>query len=226
MVQMRSALARAHKHGAQTVPALFAIAPRVDLRTGAVAAGVTSVEAPMLSGDWIAVMGDARQAWAQAGYNAPLSCAAPIDCIADAAHASDLDSALRAAGFAMRQVTLEIDEATLIASNGQPMAALERLRARGWGVALRSAPDCPLALGGRTRTLFTDVMTDAPQDLTPFLGLEGYDDQPLARRVRAASNAGLNVTATNLNSVAQSGLLIAAGFDRGQGPGVRSHTFG
>ena len=28
----------------------------------------------------------ARQAWAQAGYNAPLSCAAPIDCIADAAH--------------------------------------------------------------------------------------------------------------------------------------------
>jgi hypothetical protein len=128
-----------------------------------------------------------------------------------------LDAALRATGFAMRGMTLEIEEGDAL--HNDAMAALERLRARGWGVMLRSAPDCPMPLGGRVRSLFTDISAMAPEDLTPFLGLEGYDDAPLARRVRAAANAGLSVTADNLHTRAFSNLLIAAGFDRGQGAG-------
>jgi hypothetical protein len=86
---------------------------------------------------------------------------------------------------------------------------------------LRCAPDCPLPLGGKVRSIFTDVMVDAPADLTPFLGLHDNDDHALARRVAAAANAGLNVTANNLHTMAYTGLLVAAGFDRGQGPGLR-----
>ena len=88
---------------------------------------------------------------------------------------------------------------------------------------LRSAADCPLPFGAALRGVFTDLYVDAPLDLTPFLGLEGYDDEPLARRVRAAANAGIAVTAGGLYTLAHAPLLIGAGFDRGEGPGVKLH---
>jgi hypothetical protein len=219
MVYGKTARARAPTPSA--APAQFKIAPRIDLRTGSVAAGVARVEAPLLCADWVALMTDARKAWRDAGYVAPLSCRAPGESLADAVTASDLDAALRAAGFVMRGVTIEVDEAALLHDRDNSMAALERLRARGWGVMLRSAPDCPLPLGGALRGVFTDIWAEPPADLTPFLGLEGYDDAPLARRVRAAANAGLAVTAAGLNTLAHVGLLIAGGFDRGEGPGVK-----
>ena len=219
MVQARTASLRAPV----AAPAQFHIAPRVDLRTGAVAAGVTRVDAPLLSTDWVALMSDARKAWRDSGYVAPISCRAPGECLADAVTASDLDQALRAAGFAMRGVTIEVDENALLHDRENAMAALERLRARGWGVMLRSAADCPLPFGAALRGVFTDLYVDAPLDLTPFLGLEGYDDEPLARRVRAAANAGIAVTAGGLYTLAHAPLLIGAGFDRGEGPGVNLH---
>jgi hypothetical protein len=207
-------------------PAQFRIAPRVDLHTGAVAAGIARIDAELLSTDWVALMSDARKAWRDAGYGAPISCRAPAECLADAVTASDLDAALRAAGFAMRQATIEVDENALLHDRDNAMAALERLRGRGWGVLLRSAPDCPLPFGAALRGLFTDIWAEPPADLSAFLGLAGYDEAPLARRIRAAANAGLAVTAAGLNSLAQGGMLIAAGFSRGEGPGVRlGHLF-
>ena len=224
MAQARSSILRVLSPPAQA-PAAFTIAPRLDLRTGAVAAGVVEALDARTPAAWLSMIADARQAWIAAGYAAPLSCRAPAEFIAEATAASTLDNALRGAGFAMRGFTVEIEETALMADRSLSMGTLERLRARGWGVALRSAPDCPLPIGGRTRSVFTDILAEAPGDMTPFLALEGLDDAPLARRVRAAANAGLNVTATNLHTMAFNGLLIAAGFDRGEGPGLKVRAF-
>lgn len=224
MAQARGTVLRVVKPVAQA-PAAFTIAVRRDLRTGAVAAGVVATDETMRPDAWLALMADARQAWNAAGYAAPLSARAPLEFIAEPAAASVLDDGLRGAGFTMRGLTIEIDEAALLGQRDLPMSALERLRARGWGVALRSAPDCPLPIGGRTRSVFTDILADAPADVTPFLALEGLDDAPMARRVRAAANAGLNVTATGMHTLAFSGLLIAAGFDRGEGQAFKLREF-
>jgi hypothetical protein len=224
MAQARTSILRVVSPAAQA-PAPFTIAPRLDLRTGAVAAGVVEPREALAPDAWLAAIADARRAWIGAGYAAPLSALAPQAFIAEPAAASVLDTALRAAGFAMRGFTVEVEEAALMADRSLSMAALERLRARGWGVALRAAPDCPLPIGGRTRAVFTDILAEAPADMTPFLGLEGLDEAPLARRIRAAANSGLNVTATGLHTMAFNGLLIAAGFDRGEGPGLKVRAF-
>jgi hypothetical protein len=229
MAHARDSALRASRPQISAAPvaatAAYAIAPRLDLRTGAVAAGAATIDAPGLTPRWIAALGDARTAWRAAGYGAPLSCLAPASAVSDVQGAGDLDAALRAAGFEMRTLTLEVEETALLADRAASIAALERLRARGWGVLLRSAPECPLPLGARARSLFTEILVAAPADITPYLGLEGFDEAPLARRVRAAANAGLNVTASGLNSLAQAGLLIAGGFDRGEGPGLRVRAF-
>src|SRR5688572_31658447 len=39
----------------------------------------------------------------------------------------------------------------------------ENLRARGWGVILRGDPECPLPFGARARTLYSELVLDAPE---------------------------------------------------------------
>ncbi len=189
---------------------------RMDLRTGVTAAA--HIEAPRASPEaWVEAMAIARDAWAAAGCGQPLSALAP-NYIFEAGEASKLDALLRGAGFAMRSVTIEIDESDLAACEKPGMEAIERLRARGWGVGLRCADDCPVALGSRGRSLFTEMLASTPADLSPALVLADPMHSPLTRRIRAAQSFGLAVTALHVKSPAHAGLLIALGFDRGEGP--------
>ncbi len=196
--------------------------PRIDLRTGIVAAGVVAGAPQTPSPDWLDDLAAARVLWLEHGQNAPLSAAAPRASLADADCAGALDAGLRAAGFAMRTVTLEVEELDVVDLGAGALAALTRLRARGWGVALRLAPGGPLPLGGPYRGVFTEVLAPAPANLSPLLTamLGGEAACMEAQRVLAASGMEAPVTATGVRSRAEAALLIAAGYDRGQGPGV------
>ena len=92
------------------------------------------------------------------------------------------------------------------------------MRARGWGVALRGDPNCPLPFGARARALYTELVLDAPEPMDPFLAVESADRSPLGQRLIAARGAGLVITADNVRSPAQAKVLAMAGFDRGGGP--------
>jgi hypothetical protein len=95
---------------------------------------------------------------------------------------------------------------------------VEALRARGWGVALRGDPECPLPFGERARALYTELVLAAPEAPDPFLGVERGDRSPLGRRLLAAKAAGLVITAESVCNTAQARTLAIAGFDRGGGP--------
>jgi hypothetical protein len=185
-------------------------APRRDLRTGVLAAGSVDIR-DLESTEWVEALTSARSAWS--GHGQPLSAPAPKH-IFEAGAASRLDALLRGAGFAMRSVTIEIDEMDLKLGGAAGLETVERLRARGWGVALRCGPNCVLAIGARLRGVLTEILVDAPEDLRPDLALDD-EPSPLLGRVRAANNAGIIVTALQVKSPAHAGMLIAMGFDRG-----------
>jgi EAL domain-containing protein (putative c-di-GMP-specific phosphodiesterase class I) len=162
----------------------------------------------------------ARNAWIASGRSAPLSAPAPASLFQDGI-ASSVDALLRGADFPMRSLTIEVEETALLGAGPDGLAAVERLRARGWGVGLRCAEGCPMPLGRRSRSLFTEILADTPDDLSPALALAEPSARPLTARIRAAHQAGLVTVALNVKSPAQAGLLIALGFDRGAGPGYR-----
>jgi len=83
---------------------------------------------------------------------------------------------------------------------------------------LRGDPQCPLPFGARARSLYSEVVVDAPEAPDPFLALECGDRSPLGRRLLAAKAAGLILTAETVTSAAQARTLAIAGLDRGGGP--------
>jgi hypothetical protein len=187
--------------------------PRLDLRTGIVAAG--RVEASGLGFEqWIETLAAARDVWNAEDRAQPLSALAPAFLFEPGA-ASRLDALLRGAGFGMRSVTIEIDETDLMIVGEAGLAAIERLRARGWGVALICGAACALPMGARLRGLLTEILVEAPETLRPELALDTAPE-PLLGRVRAANNSGIAVTGLNVKSPAHAGMLIALGFDRGE----------
>lgn len=187
---------------------------RFDLRTGMRAGAFAhTVSGPMEN--WIASLRAARLDWVRGGNSQPLSAAAP-DYLFEHGEAARLDALLRGADFSMRSATIEIEESELAACETLGMAAVERLRARGWGVALRCDKACPLALGSRGRSLFTEVLAEAPRDLSPALALAEPSSGALLTRLRAAQAFGLPTTALGVKSPAHAGLLTALGFDRGE----------
>jgi hypothetical protein len=190
--------------------------PRVDLRSGVAVSARVAVSGVTL-GEWIEDLVAARASLNARGDRRPLSAPAPAGFF-DLKRADIVDQTLREAGFALRSVTIEVSEMDLVAS-AEAMAQIERLRARGWGVALICTPDCPLAIGQRTRSLFTEMLAQAPDPLTPAMALADPMHSPLTRRLRAAQNCGIATTAMGVKSPAHAGLLIAIGFDRGEGPG-------
>lgn len=187
---------------------------RVDLRTGLHAGALVATFAGTME-DWVLTLAAARQDWVAAGNSQPLSAAAPAY-LFEQGEAARLDALLRGAGFPMRGATIELEESELAACERAGMEAVERLRARGWGVALRCAPACPLALGSRGRSLFTEVLAPAPSDLSPAAALAEPASGGLLTRLRAAQAFGLPTTALNVKSPAHAGLLTALGFDRGE----------
>jgi hypothetical protein len=185
------------------------LAARRDLHTGV--AG--SVMVRDWTGEAIDALLTARGLSRDARMTAPLAIAPPPQSYGDAASAGDFAAMLQSAEFSPRGIDIEVDEASLAAGS---LAGVERLRARGFGIALAVAPGCPLPLGGRSRGLFTEIVLPAPNRLEPFMGLDDDDPRPLARRLHAARAMGLVVTAVGATDGAWRRALAAAGFDRAE----------
>ena len=199
-------------------PLAFAIGARVDLRVGALAAGVVrprDVRAETFAFSNLArLLRGARMAWRERGTHAPLAVAVPAELHAQL-EADLLSDAAMEAGCTRQKLSFELCERAILAAG--PLLA-EDLRARGWGVVLRGDPDCPLPFGTRARALYTELVLDAPEAPDPFLAMETGDRSPLGRRLLAAKAAGLVITAENVRSAAHARVLAIAGFDRGGGP--------
>jgi len=199
-------------------PLAFAIGARVDLRVGALAAGI--VRPRDLTGEVFAfsnlarLLRGARMAWRERGAHAPLALAVPAEFYAHL-DAEMLSEAAIEAGCVRQKLSFELCERAIIAAGPQ---LAEHLRERGWGVVLRGDPECPLPFGARARALYTELVLDAPERPDPFLAVESGDRSPLGRRVLAAKAAGLVITAETVRTSAQARVLAIAGFDRGGGP--------
>lgn len=203
---------------AEPEPLAFAIGARVDLRVGALGSGVVRPRgAPsdaFAFSNLARLVRGARMAWLERGARAALTLAIPAD-IQNTLEADLLSEAALEAGCTRRSFSFQLNERELI-SAGPGLA--EGLRARGWSVVLRGDPDCPLPFGVRARTLYSEVIVDAPATPDPYLALESGDRSPLGRRLLAAKAAGITITAECVASAAQARVLAIAGFDRGGGP--------
>lgn len=199
-------------------PLAFAIGARVDLRVGALGAGVVrprdATAETFAFSNLARLLRGARMAWRERGLHAPLTLAVPDDLYADL-EADLLSEAAVEAGCTRQKLSFELCERAALATGP---ALAEQLRERGWGVVLRGDPDCPLPFGARARSLYTELVLDAPESPDPFLAVESGDRSPLGRRLLAAKAAGLVITAEGVRTAAQARTLAIAGFDRGGGP--------
>ncbi len=202
---------------AEPAPLAFAIGARVDLRLGAVAAGVVRPRAPAEEAfaftQLARVLRAARMAWRER-VHANLTLAIPAE-IQNSLEADLLSEAATEAGCTRRNFSFELNEREMV-SAGPALA--EDLRARGWTVCLRGDPDCPLPFGARARALYAEVVMQAPETSDPFLALEDGDRSPLGRRLLAARAAGIIITAEAVRTASEARTLAIAGFDRGGGP--------
>jgi hypothetical protein len=199
-------------------PLAFTIGARVDLRVGALAAGVVrprgaATEAFAFSG-LARLLRGARMAWLERGAHAQLVLAVPAE-IQAALEADLLSEAAIEAGCTRRSLAFELHEREIVAAGP---ALAEDLRARGWSVVLRGDPECPLPFGVRARALYSELVLDAPPAPDPYLAMDAGDRSPLGRRLIAAKAAGLVITGESVLSAAQARTLAIAGFDRGGGP--------
>jgi len=201
----------------EPAPLAFAIGARVDLRVGALAAGVVrprDVSADTFSfSNLMRLLRGARMAWRERGAHAPLTLAVPSPLHADL-EADLLSEAAIEAGCTRQKLSFELCERAIMRTGP---ALAEQLRASGWGVALRGDVDCPLPFGARARSLYTELVLAAPETLDPFMALENGDRSPLGRRLVAAKAAELVITAESVRTAAQARTLAIAGFDRGGG---------
>lgn len=195
----------------RTAPAAAALRARVDLRSGLITAGVVRLPAgqaltPLALCDLLSA---ARERWNRLFSTPALSVGLPFGVLADAGDAARLDAALSAAGFTPHLVTFEIEEGAFAVSDG-PLAAAERLRSRGWGLALRCGDRPHLPLDTRARNLFRELVQPRCTPVAQLLA----DDGPLIRRLDAAKAAGLLVTIERLPPETPPAMLLAAGIDR------------
>ncbi len=198
-------------------PLSFTIGARVDLRIGALAAGVVRPRdgAEAFSYSKLArLLRGARMAWRERGAHAGLALALPAEA-QPGMEAQFLSEAAQEAGCTRGLFGFELDEREIVRA-GPGLA--EGLRARGWGVILRGDPACPLPFGARARALYTELVLDVSAAADPFLALEGGDRTPLGQRVLAARAAGLILTAETVRNATEARQLAIAGFDRGGGP--------
>ncbi|WP_395648047.1 hypothetical protein [Terricaulis sp.] len=202
----------------QQEPVAFTIGARVDLRVGAVASGVIrprgETDEVFSFSNLARTLRAARMAWKERGIYAVLSLAVPAEMYARL-EADLLHEAAQEAGCTRHLMGFELCEREIV-THGAELA--EALRERGWGVVLRGDDKCPLPFGARARSLYTELVLEAPEAASPFLALEDGDRSPLGRRLIAAKAAGLTITAENVRTAAQAKTLAIAGFDRGGGP--------
>ncbi|MEZ5956942.1 MAG: hypothetical protein R3C27_07010 [Hyphomonadaceae bacterium] len=202
----------------QAEPLAFAIGARVDLRVGALAAGVVrplgETEDAFAYSNLARLIRGARMAWLERGAHAVLTLAVPAE-VQDSLEADMLSEAAVEAGCTRRNFNFQLNERELVAVGP---ALAEELRARGWNVVLRGDPKCPLPFGARARNLYSELVVQAPAMPDPFLAVDEGDRSPLGRRLLAAKAAGLVITAETVLTVSQARTLAIAGFDRGGGP--------
>lgn len=198
-------------------PLAFAIGARVDLRVGALAAGVVRpremAEEEFSFSNLARLLRGARMAWRERGDHAPLTLVVPAH-LYSSLDPDLLSEAAIEAGCTRQKLSFELDEHAIIRSG---VGFAEELRARGWGIALRGDPACPLPLATRARSLYTEIVLEAPEDPDPYLALDSRDRSPLGRRLLAAKAAGIIVTAEAVRTRTQASVLAIAGFDRGGG---------
>lgn len=199
-------------------PLAFAIGARVDLRVGALAAGV--VRACDIAPETFAfsklarLLRGARMAWLGRGLHATLTLAIPPE-LHHTLEADLLSDAAIEAGGTRQNLNFQMSERQIFAAGP---ALAEGLRARGWSIVLRGDPACPLPFGAHARNLYAEVVVDVPESPDPFIALEDGDRTPLGRRLLAAKAAGLILTADTVINAAQARTLAIAGFDRCGGP--------
>jgi hypothetical protein len=202
----------------QAEPLAFTIGARVDLRVGALAAGVIrplgEAEEAFAYSNLARLIRGARMAWLERGAHSVLTLAVPAD-VQAALEADLLSEAAIEAGCTRRALNFQLNERELVDA-GPGLA--EELRARGWNVVLRGDSECPLPFGSRARSLYCEVVIQAPAMPDPFLALDDGDRSPLGRRLLAAKAAGLIITAETVLTASQARTLAIAGFDRGGGP--------
>lgn len=202
----------------QAEPLAFAIGARVDLRVGALAAGVVRPmglpEEAFAYSNLARLVRGARMAWLERGAHAVLTLAVPAE-VQNALEADMLSEAAVEAGCTRRAFNFQLNECELV-SAGPALA--EDLRARGWNVVLRGDPECPLPFGAKARNLYCELVVQAPLLPDPFLAMDDGDRSPLGRRLLAAKAAGLVITAESVLTTSQARTLAIAGFDRGGGP--------
>lgn len=197
-------------------PVAFSLGARYDLRVGAPVAGVVRAHGDEDSRSFSGLartLRAARMTWRARSAIGQISYVLPDDAH-DIFDVETLDEAAIEAGCTRKAMTFEFEETAIVESG--PDLALA-LRAKGWGVALRGDPDCPLPFGSKARGLYTEIILDAPDMTDPFLGLDPRDRSPLGRRILAAREAGMVLTAENVRTQAQARLLAMAGFDRACG---------
>jgi hypothetical protein len=203
---------------AEPEPLAFAMGARVDLRVGAIAAGVVRPRGPAREAfgysNLARVLRAARMTWRERAPHAAITLAVPEEFHAEA-DPDLLSEAAVEAGCVRRSFSFELSERQIIA-HGPALA--EDFRARGWNVSLRGDPDCPLPFGTRARALYSELVLMAPETPGPYLALEGGDTTPLGRRLIAANAAGIILTAEGVRNAQHARVLAIAGFDRGAGP--------
>lgn len=199
-------------------PLAFTIGARVDLRIGALAAGVVrhrgDAEDAFSFSNLARLLRGARMAWRERGAHSALTLAVPPE-IQNGLEADLLTEAATEAGCTRGALSFQLNEREIVAAGP---ALAEQLRAQGWGVVLRGDPECPLPFGVRARTLYNELVVDAPEMPDPYLAIAPEDRMPLGRRLLAAKAAGLVITAETVTSAEEARLLAIAGFDRGGGP--------
>lgn len=202
----------------QAEPLAFAIGARVDLRVGALAAGVVrpmgEAEDAFAYSNLARLIRGARMAWLERNAHGVLTLAIPAE-LQNALEADLLSEAAIEAGSTRRSLNFQLHEREIVAAGP---ALAEDLRARGWGVVLRGDPACPLPFGARVRNLYSEIVIQVPATPDPYLAMEDGDRSPLGRRLLAAKAAGLILTAESVLTPSHARTLAIAGFDRGGGP--------
>ncbi|MGD9980978.1 MAG: hypothetical protein AB7H66_12860 [Hyphomonadaceae bacterium] len=203
---------------AEPEPLAFAIGARVDLRVGALAAGVLRPLGPAKDAfgysNLARLIRGARMAWLERGAHAVLTLALPAE-LQNALEADLLNEAAIEAGCTRTSLNFQLHERQVVMAGP---ALAEELRARGWNVVLRGDAECPLPFGARARNLYYELVIEAPALPDPFLAMEDGDRSPLGRRLLAAKAAGLILTAESVLTPMHARKLAIAGFDRGGGP--------
>ncbi len=202
----------------EQTPLAFAIDARVDLRVGAIAAGVMHPRGPaeeaFTFSNLARTLRGARMAWLRRGLRTTLTLAVPAE-TQNTLDADLLSDAAIEAGCTRGAVNFQLHEREIVAGGA---ALAEGLRARRWSIVLRGDPACPLQFDAHAREFYAELVVDVPETLDPFFALEDGDGTPLGRRLIAAKAAGIILTADTVTNAAQARMLAIADFRRGGGP--------